>query len=92
MEKRKDNESKEDGKPYDDPLFVIGAQIYSYTGMTRPSHMPLTVDNNLPSIIICFGSTQNHSEIGFASHIDSCAAMNVGNLKSINSSLLHNHK
>ena len=40
-----------------------------------------TIDNNLPSINIHFGSTHNHSEISFASHIDSCAAMNVGNLK-----------
>ena len=43
--------------------------------------MPLTVDNNLPSINICFGITQNHSYISFESHIDSCAAMNIGNIK-----------
>ena len=43
--------------------------------------MPLTVENNLPLINILFVSTQNHSEIIFASQIDSCAAMNVGNLK-----------
>ena len=43
--------------------------------------MPITVDNNIPSINIRFGSTQNHSKVMFVSHIDSCAAMNVGNLK-----------
>ena len=43
--------------------------------------MPLTIKNNLPSNNIHFGGTQNHSEISFASHIASCAAMNIGNLK-----------
>ena len=43
--------------------------------------MTLTIDNNLLSINICFGSTPNHSEIIFASHIDSCTAINVVNIK-----------
>ena len=43
--------------------------------------MPLAIDNNFPSINSRFESTQNHSEISFVSHIDSCAAMNVVNLK-----------
>ena len=74
------NEVKEDSKPTDAPLFLIGAQIYSYNGITRPRHMLLAVEKKTLSINICFGSTQNHSEISFASHIDSCAAMNVVNI------------
>ena len=81
MKKRKGNEFKEDRKPTDAPLFFIGYQIYSYDGITHPCYMPLIVDNNRSSIIIRFGSTQNHSEIILESHIDSCAAMDVGNLK-----------
>ena len=72
---------KEDRKPTNAPLFVIGAQIYSNNGITHPCSMPLTIDNNLQSINTRFGSIQNHSEISFTSHIYSCAAMNVGNIK-----------
>ena len=43
--------------------------------------MPLTINNKLPSINIRFRSSKNHSEISFASHIDSCAAMDVGNIR-----------
>ena len=42
-EKSKDKELKEDRKPTDAPLFVIGAKIYSYNGIIRPHYMPLTV-------------------------------------------------
>ena len=59
---------KEDRKPNYAPLFVIGCQIYSNIDIARPRHTPLTIDNNFPSIHIRFGSTQNHSEISFASH------------------------
>ena len=62
-------------------IFFISAQIYSYNGLTRPRCMHPTIDNNLPSIDIRFGSNQNHSEVSFASHIHSCAAMNEGYIK-----------
>ena len=81
MKKRKENEVRGDRKPTNAPLFIIGAKIYSYNGITRPRRIPLTIYKNLPLINIRYGSTQNHSEISFASHIDSCASMNVGNLK-----------
>ena len=58
--KSKENESKEDREPTDATLFVIGAQIYGYNGITLPSHMPLTIDKNLLSINICFRITQNY--------------------------------
>ena len=44
MKKRKDNEVKEDQKPTDYILFVIGAQIFSYNGIIHPRCMPLTVE------------------------------------------------
>ena len=43
--------------------------------------MPLAIDNNLPSNNIRFGSTYNYSEISFVLCIDSCAAINVVNIK-----------
>ena len=81
MKKREVNEVKEDRKPTDAHLFVIDIQIYSYNGITHPFWMSLTIDNNLPLININLGSTQNHPEISFTSHIYSCVAMNVGNIK-----------
>ena len=57
MKKRKKNEVKEDSKPTNYPLFVIGTKIYSYNGITCPRLMPLTSDDNLPSIDIRLGST-----------------------------------
>ena len=41
--------------------------------------MPLAVDNNLPSISLRFG-TNDDDEINFRYHLDSCAAMNTGNM------------
>ena len=75
------NEVKEDRKPTDDPLFVIGYQIYIYNGKNLYICMPLTANNKLQSIHIRFGSSDNHSQISFASHIDSCAAMDLGNIR-----------
>ena len=80
MKKRKNNEVKEYRKPTDAPLFIIYAQIYSYNGINLPCCIPLTDYNNLQLINIRFESTHNHPEISFASQINSCTAMNVGNL------------
>ena len=79
--KIKYNNLKEDMKPNDSPLFFIGSHIYSYNGTTIPCHILLTIDNNLSSINICSESTQNHTKFYLASHIDSCATMNVVNIR-----------
>ena len=41
--------------------------------------MPLDLDNGLPAIEVRFGSNSN-DETCFLCHVDSCAAMNTGNL------------
>ena len=41
--------------------------------------IPLNVSNGLPTIDLWFGS-DNESEVGFMCYIDTCAAMNTGNL------------
>ena len=42
--------------------------------------MPLDIDNGLPVIHIIFG-TSDTNEATFCTHVNSCARMNVGNLK-----------
>ena len=44
-----------------------------------PRQMPLDLDNGLPGILLRLGITAA-SEICFLCHVDSCAAMNTGNL------------
>ena len=44
--------------------------------------MTLYLDNNLPSTVIIFGTSDNNKVV-FSCHLDSCTAMNTGN------SLLH---
>ena len=41
--------------------------------------MPLDVDNGLPGIKLWFGRSAQQEE-GFMCHMDTCAAMNTGNL------------
>ena len=40
--------------------------------------MPLFLDNDLPSIVLRFGSS-DENEVAFSVHCDSCAAMNTSN-------------
>ena len=41
--------------------------------------MPLSLDNDLPSALFRFG-TSDDNEVPFPCHLDSCAAMNTGSL------------
>ena len=41
--------------------------------------MPLSLDNGLPSVTLRFGTSDN-DEILFSCHLDTCAAMNTGNM------------
>ena len=61
-------------------LMVYSAHIYSAAvRTTRLRHMPLDLDNGLPAIEFRFGNCID-DEICFLCHIDTCAAMNTGNL------------
>ena len=70
---RQDDQSK---KPR---LFVYAARVFAAHTHHRLRHMPLDLDNGLPAIEIRFGLTST-TETCFACHVDSCAAMNTGNL------------
>ena len=60
-------------------LWAYTANIFvSDTSSTTPP-MPLDVDNGLPGIELWFG-TSTKNEISFICHMDTCAAMNTGNL------------
>jgi len=76
-----------DGHPVipDDPsskkqkLFVYMAQVFLAQPPTAIRPMPLGLDNGLPAIEAKFGTCEEN-EIVFRCHIDTCAAMNTGNL------------
>lgn len=42
--------------------------------------MPITIDNGLPAVALRFGSTDD-DEVNFKVSIDSCAGLNIGNLR-----------
>ncbi len=72
-------EIKEDSPPKRTRLYVVSASILrSSVAPTR--QMPLDLDNGLPGILVRFGST-DEEEISFTCLVDTCAAMNTGNLK-----------
>lgn len=70
---------EEDESPKREKLFVLSASILSTSAnIIRP--MPLDLDNGLPAADVRFGSNDDN-EVNFCCHIDSCAAMNAGNLR-----------
>ena len=81
--------SRDDGKvknitPFDEArkkgcLMVYSADIFISDTATNTPPMPLDVDNGLPGIELWFG-TSPANEISFICHMDTCAAMNTGNL------------
>ena len=63
-------------------LFLMTAQIFQTSPNTLLKPMPLDIDNGLPAVAMSFGSpdTPLQKQISFTCHIDSCAAMNTGNM------------
>jgi hypothetical protein len=70
--------SRTDDRPKKPRLFVYAAKVFAAHTHQRVRHMPLDLDNGLPSIEMRFG-LDSASETCFACHVDSCAAMNTGN-------------
>ena len=78
---RNNNAPRTDDRAKKSRLFVYTAQIYAATVKHHHlRHMPLDLDNGLPAIEMRFGTT-DIDELCFLCHIDSCAAMNTGNLR-----------
>ena len=61
-------------------LFITTAQIFNQATSTLLRPMPLDIDNGLPAIEFPFGRPNKWDYVSFTCHIDSCAAMNTGNL------------
>lgn len=60
--------------------WVLSAVILNTSTSEYVQPMPLDVDNGLPGIEMWFGKNED-SEVGFLCHLDTCAAMNTGNLR-----------
>ena len=60
-------------------IWVFTAQILTTSVANINPPMPLDVDNELPGIELWFGISTS-PEIGLLYHLDSCAAMNKGNI------------
>ena len=84
--KRVEFDLKDDALP-DEPnhkqgrLFVVSAGIFvSKLAQERiVRQMPLKLDNGLPGVVLRLGK-DNEQSPSFLCHVDSCAAMNTGNL------------
>ena len=60
--------------------WVVSALVLNTNTSSYTQPMPLDVDNGLPGVELWFGSN-DASEVGFMCHLDTCAAMNTGNLR-----------
>ena len=60
--------------------FVVNAACYNTGTGNRARPMPINIDNGLPAISMRFGDTDD-GEVAFRVSIDSCAGLNIGNLK-----------
>ena len=76
---RGEDDIPEDSPPKRNRLYVLSASLFKNTATTT-RHMPLDLDNGLPGILIRCG-TEDKNESSFVCLVDTCAAMNTGNLK-----------
>ena len=73
------NSAKEETKSKRQRLFVLCGNLLNTVAIPNMRLMPLSLDNDLPSALFRFGTSDN-DEIPFPCHLDSCAAMNTGSL------------
>ena len=60
--------------------WVVSAMVLNTNTSSYTQPIPLDVDNGLPGVELWFGSN-DASEVGFMCYLDTCAAMNTGNLR-----------
>ena len=70
---------KRDTRRQRNRLWIFSASILVNATAAITPPMLLDVDNGLPGIELWFGTQADH-EVGFICHMDTCAAMNTGNL------------
>ena len=67
--------------PKEGRLWVYYAKVFvSQLAKLRIRPMPLKIDNGLPGIVLRVGEKHGR-DVSFLCHVDTCAAMNTGNLK-----------
>ena len=74
-----DDTIPQDGERKKPRMWVFSASIMIHNEQNVAPPMPLDVDNGLPGIELWFGNNADN-EMGFLCHMDTCAAMNTGNL------------
>ena len=60
-------------------MWVFSARIFEVSQQITTPPMPIDVDNGLPGIDLWFGREETN-KVGLLCHMDTCAAMNTGNL------------
>ena len=60
--------------------WVVSALVLNTNTSTYTQPMPLDVDNGLLVVELWFGSNDDN-EVGFMCHLDTCAAIDTGNLR-----------
>ena len=60
--------------------FVVNAVCFNTCTKNRSRPMPIAIDNGLPAVALRFGSN-DEDETSFKVSIDSCAGLNIGNLR-----------
>ena len=76
----KEEHSAPPGQPGGNLFVLSGSLLHTAERVPKMRPIPIAIDNNLPAISVRLG-TSDHNEIKFRVHTDSCAAMNVGNLR-----------
>ena len=88
ISRSRDNDEEKDVTFQDPPsdgqckkgcLWAYSANIFISDTVSNMPPMPLDVDNGLPGIELWFGMSPTN-ELSFIFHMDTCAAMNTGNL------------
>ena len=75
-----DNEVREDKSRKKGRVWMYSALVLATPAAKYTQPTPLNVDNDLPGVELWFG-TKEENEICFVYHLDSCAAMNIRNLR-----------
>ena len=73
----------EDDKPTGFRAWAISAKILKTAAEKSLRHMPLDLDNGLPAMLLQLSGPKHDGspcKVNFLAHLDSCAAMNTGNL------------
>ena len=61
-------------------FYIYTAHILATPPNVTVRQIPLDLDNGIPCVALRIGKTNNDDTITFLSHVDTCAAMNTGNL------------